>query len=146
MTTVTQPGTEPADRSDPVLMFTHHILVGYAKLGKTTTYGSLYDTLAARFGWRLRTNGNWWVDRLPLPQLGDLNRENGEPALASLVRQNKPGRPVGLGYETAHRNCHGIVLVGHDHPVKMQCDTCDAVINAAARTEARACFVFPSWP
>jgi hypothetical protein len=144
MTTPLLAGQPPIDRTDPVLMFTYDLLVGYAKRGKTITYGKLYDTLGARFGWRARTNGNWWYKRLPLAELGQLNGENGEPALASLVRQDKPGRPIGMGYKTAHLNCHGITLVGHSGGCA--CLTCEVVINDAARKEARLCFVFPSWP
>jgi hypothetical protein len=121
-----------------VLMFTYHVLVSYAERRKTTTYGRLYDILAAEFDWPKRVNGNSWQKRLPLAQLGTLNKENGEPALASLVRKNEPGRPIGVGYKTAHLNCHGITLVGHEGGCA--CETCEAVVNAAGRREARLCF------
>jgi hypothetical protein len=121
-----------------VLMFTHHVLMSYAERRKTTTYGRLYDILAAEFDWQKRVNGNSWQKRLPLAQLATLNGENGEPALACLVRRDEPGRPIGVGYKTAHRNCHGIDLTGHD--AACSCPTCQEIANLAARAEARLCF------
>ena len=94
--------------------------------------------LAERFGWPEWSNGNWWAKYLPLAELGTLNKENGEPALAALVRKEEPGRPIGVGYKTAHVNCHGVTLVGHEGGCA--CKTCLAVVNAAARAETRRCF------
>lgn len=94
--------------------------------------------LAERFGWPEWSNGNWWAKYLPLAELGTLNKENGEPALAALVRKEEPGRPIGVGYKTAHVNCHGVTLVGHEGGCA--CETCLAVVNAAARAETRRCF------
>jgi hypothetical protein len=51
-----------------------------------------------------------------------------------------PGRPVGVGFKTAHENCHGEpLLAGHDHS-GVDCDTCQVAANIAANAEARLCY------
>lgn len=125
----------------PELIFTYYVLASFAVLGETTTYGELYDILAARFGWRKRWNGNGWVRSLPLAELGTLNRENGEPALAALVR--KKDGTIGVGYKTAHLHCHDVALTGHEGGC--ECEVCRNAVNEASPIETRRCFEHFSW-
>ena len=122
-------------------------LIDVASRRKTITYGKLYDDLAPDFGWPKRSKsrgGNSWPNRLCLAQLGSVNGHHDEPALASLVRYEKPGRPVGVGYKTAHWNAHGQpkpgdLMFGHDHS-GVGCDVCEYFSTKEANKEAERCY------
>ena len=105
------------------------LLAAVASHKQFISYGEVYDILGARLGWRARWSGHSWCD--PVKGVccasAQINRENGEPLLASLVR-HKDGT-IGKGYATAVHIRYGTVLA-------------DDKIQADADAEAAKCWTY----
>jgi hypothetical protein len=133
------PNDDDPARFGSLVAFAYDFLVDCAADGRKTTYRSLYDAMAPRFGWPAWKPGHSWFQRLPLAQVGTLCGENGEPCLSALVRQQDG--TIGKGYQTAHFNCYGVALTSHDY--SCECDNCRYRIREAAKKEMHA--VFDHW-
>lgn len=94
----------------------------------TITYGLWHDAMAPLCDWPLRSAGYSWVNNYTAPtlyEIAHLNKVFEEPLLPALVRQSKPGSPIGEGFAGAVRERYGLI------PEDLQ---------AFARVEAGRCF------
>jgi hypothetical protein len=97
-------------------------------------YGEVYDIVGARLGWPQRWNGHGWCGPVKgiCCEAARINRLNGEPLLASLVRR-KDGS-IGDGYVTAVEIRYGVT-----EAAKL---TTDAAIQAHADAERAKCWAY----
>ena len=90
------------------------ILAAVASHKAMITYRQIYEILAARG--RERWNAHSWSNPVKVIccETARMNKQNGEPLLASLVRRAEPGDPIGKGYAAAVEIRYGIKLTDLD--------------------------------